>query len=476
MPRTIALLVTATLLLQACGGGGGSNSTPSPTSPPVPPPAPFESPHPTMWETRSASDAGFNSAALDTALGYAMADGSFTQAALVIRGGKLIEERYRGVAEGEVASLTALSSGATTQDPAFWYDNYGSRDSESPVTSWSTAKSFTSVLIGIAIDKNLITSTDQPASDFITEWRSDARATVTIEQLLDMRSGLVPICFLQNTGALGECVNGSDAAAGGNIVYDQDQMSACINRPLAVDGGAYPWANGGVYTANEFLYSNCDTQVLGEILYRATGQDPGTFAEAELFEPLNIAAVWWRDNVEDGQANGNYLSYCCLDSTARDFAKFGYFMMLGGLELETGTQYASYISSVTSMSSFYDKQFWSFCAETVNEECVNRVIHTTGFDGQFIVIDFKNDLLIVRTSLYKPYLNFSDERKMRLIPGLVAESNWTGSLPSAMAIPINSSFSIREFHAQVVSALTPDESPDDEPPPEPFSGEIGSRP
>ncbi len=455
-PLTRALFVAVTLFLQACGGGGG-NSAPVPTLSPVQSPAPFESPHPAIWETRSASDAGFNTEALDAALSYAMADGSFTQAALVIKGGKLVEERYRGIAEGEVANLTALSSAATTQDPAFWYDNYGSRDSESPVTTWSTAKSFTSVLIGIAIDKDLIISTDQPASDFITEWQSDARATITIEQLLDMRSGLVPICFLQDIGMPGECVNGIDAAAGGDIVFAQDQLSACINRPLAVDGVAYPWANGGVYTANDFLYSNCDTQVLGEILYRATGQDPGTFSEAELFEPLNIAAVWWRDNVEGGQANGNYLSYCCLDSTARDFAKFGYFMMLGGLELETGTQYANYISSVTSMSDFYDKQFWSFCAETgISGGCINRVVYTSGFDGQFIVIDLKNDLVIVRASLYKPFLNFSDDRKMRLIPGLVADSNWTGSLPLAMAIPAGSSFSITEFHAQVVSALTPD--------------------
>jgi CubicO group peptidase (beta-lactamase class C family) len=270
-----------------------------------------------------------------------------------------------------------------------------------------------------------------------------------------MRSGLVPICFIAETGSAGECQNESDGAAGGNIVFAQDQMSACIHRPLASDGASYPWLSGGTYRAGEFLYANCDTQVLGEILYRATGQDPGIFAETELFEPLNIDAFWWRDNVETGQSNGNYLTYCCLDSTARDFAKFGYLIQLGELELESGKYYSNYIADITAISSFYDKQFWSFCGETNDDgECVNTVIHTSGFDGQFIVIDRKNDLVIVRASLYQSYLNFSDERKMRLVPGLVAESNWTGSLPQAMAIPTTSSFSIREFHARVVSALT----------------------
>ena len=63
------------------------------------------------------------------------------------------------------------------------------------MTSWSTAKSFTSMLIGIAIEKGFITSTEQLASDFITEWQVDDRINITIEQLLDMRSGLFLCAF-----------------------------------------------------------------------------------------------------------------------------------------------------------------------------------------------------------------------------------------------------------------------------------------
>ena len=74
-------------------------------------------------------------------------------------------------------------------------------------------------LIGMAIEKGFITSTDQLASDFITEWQADDRINITIEHLLDMRSGLVPVCFLPSTGDLGECANQGDAAAGGNIVF-----------------------------------------------------------------------------------------------------------------------------------------------------------------------------------------------------------------------------------------------------------------
>ena len=452
MKKLASLACIIALALQACGGGGGSSS---PSAPAVTPPPAFVSPHPETWETQSATDAGFNATALSDAFNYAMQDGSFTQAAIVIRDGKLIQEEYRGIADGEINMLVSLASDQGAQDPAFWTENYGTRDSASLMTSWSTAKSFTSLLIGMAIEKEFITSTNQLASDFITEWQADDRINITIEQLLDMRSGLVPVCFLANSGALGECANQGDAAAGGNIVFYPDQMTGCINRGLAVDGAPYPWDSDGIYTEGEFLYSNCDTQVLGEILFRATGQDPGTFAQAELFEAINMTAYWWRDNVESGQANGNYLSYCCLDATAQDFAKFGYLMQLGGIEVESGTQYGGYVSDILAMDSFYDKQFWSFCAEQDGGgNCLNRVIHTSGFDGQFVVMDFKHNLIIVRASLYKSYLNHSDDRKMFLIPGAVATSNWLGSVPNAMAIQAPTTFSITEFHARVVSAIS----------------------
>ena len=452
MKKLASLACIIALALQACGGGGGSSS---PAAPAVTPPPSFVSPHPETWETQSATDAGFNATALSDAFNYAMQDGSFTQAAIVIRDGKLIQEEYRGIADGEINTLVSLASDQGAQDPAFWTENYGTRDSASLMTSWSTAKSFTSLLIGMAIEKEFITSTNQLASDFITEWQADDRINITIEQLLDMRSGLVPVCFSADSGALGECTNQGDAAAGGNIVFYPDQMTGCINRGLAVDGAPYPWDSDGIYTEGEFLYSNCDTQVLGEILFRATGQDPGTFAQAELFEPINMTAYWWRDNVESGQANGNYLSYCCLDATAQDFAKFGYLMQLGGIEVESGTQYGGYVSDILAMDSFYDKQFWSFCAEQDGGgNCLNRVIHTSGFDGQFVVMDFKHNLIIVRASLYQSYLNHSDDRKMFLIPGSVATSNWLGSVPNAMAIQAPTTFSIAEFHARVVSAIS----------------------
>ena len=456
-PSLSSLLIFA--ILSACGGGGGSTDT-SVTVPPSSPPA-FESPHPDIWETASASEAGFDEDALDSAFEYAVTDGFYTQAVVLIKDGKLVRERYRGITDAEAAGLAAISSLPEGQNAGYWQDLYGDRDAASAVTSWSTAKSFTSVLIGMAIEQGAIDSTTQSASDFIDEWEADDRASITIQQLLDMRSGLVPKCSSFETGVVGECSDYLSASSGGNIVYAADQLSGCIDREFAVPGTVYPWVSpqgDGPYEAGQFYYSNCDTQVLGEIIFRATGQDPGLFAQQNLFEPLNIEADWWRDDVETGQANGNYLTYCCLDSTARDFAKFGYMLLLGGIETSEGKSYASYVSTILAQDETYRNQFWAYCDSepfSASPDCENVLMMTIGFDGQFILVDQKNDIVLVRTSLYEPILNFSDERKMRLNPLLLSESNWVASLPMAMLGP-RSEFGILSFYLAVADALQSD--------------------
>ena len=452
-----SLLIFA--FISACGGGGGSTdiiTTVTTTSPAV-----FESPHPDIWETASASEAGFDEDALDSAFEYALTDGFYTQAVLLIKDGKLVKERYRGISDTEAAGLASISGLPEGQNAGYWKDLYGARDAASAVTSWSTAKSFTSVLIGIAIEQGAIQSTAQPASDFIDEWEADDRASITIQQLLDMRSGLVPKCSRPDTGLVGQCRDYLSASSGGNILYAADQLSGCIDRELAVSGTVYPWVSPqgeGSYETGQFFYSNCDTQVLGEILFRATGQDPGVFAQQNLFEPLNIKADWWRDDVEAGQANGNYLTYCCLDSTARDFAKFGYMLLLGGIETSEGKNYASYVSEILAQEETYRNQFWAYCDSqpfTASPDCENVLVMTIGFDGQYILVDQKNDIVLVRTSLYEPILNFSDERKMRLNPQVLAESNWVASLPMAMLGP-GSEFGILTFYLAVADGLLSD--------------------
>ena len=407
--------------------------------------------HPRAWDTVSPESVGMNSQLLNQAFDYAFSDGSFTQAAVVIKDGFLVYERYGGISDNE-ASILASN---TSSNSNLYKSIYGSRDKDSLVTSWSTAKSFVSFLIGIAEEEGYINSVRDSASIYISEWSSDNRNTITIKDLLDMRSGLYPVCFDQTQFELKECSNPSDSSSGGNIVFSDDQMTGCINRNFAQDGVFHPWFNNGqaVFKKGDFVYSNCDTMVLGEIIFRATGQDIQTFAEYNLFSKIHISAEWWKDYTMNGQSNGNYLAYCCLDSTARDFAKFGYMLLLEGVWEGNNQKYKSYTQAISSLDS-YGLQFWALCAKPEsNNDCDDWIISTIGYDGQYIMIDFKRNLVVVRTSLYQPIQNLSQEKKMKLINSDISQSNWVASVPRGLGANINTNFNPSQFFKLVTDSI-----------------------
>ena len=444
---TTILLTLIVTMLASCGGGSKSSA---PTNQDTQQSTIKAVTEPVVWLEATPESVGMDSSILEQTFDQAFVDGSYTQAALVIKDNKLIYERYRGILPSEVTNFEA------TRD-IDGQERYGLRDKDSLATSWSTAKSFTSVMIAIAIEQGYIESLSEPASNHIDEWQEDERAAITIRNLLDMRSGLPIICYDFSMQSLEVCPDGG--TAGGNLVYSSDQMSACIDRRLAATNVYQPWyTNGPLWQAGYWLYSNCDTMVLGEILYRATGQDLQTYADLHLFSKIGMQAQWWRDNDGTSQVDGNYLAYCCLDATPRDFARFGQLLLNNGLwdgEQVIPSSYVDSIKNITVDSRVseiwggglfsYGLQFWSIIPETLEGGSVypepNTLLSTVGFDGQYITLDFDNNMVVVRNSLYSPIINASDERKMVISQGNLEESNLVGSLPNGIGLTDGSNYS-----------------------------------
>ena len=446
MKKTLIILFS--LLIVSCGGGSSSASDMD--NDPIAPPQTYPT-HPLVWDVVTPESVGMSSSGLEQAFDYVFQDGSFTQAAVVIKDGKLVYERYRGMTDNEANILASTLS----ENGDFYKSLYAQRNQNSYISSWSTAKSFASFLIGIAVESGAINSIEDSASNYITEWSSDERSSISIKDLLDMRSGLPPACFNFVTGEIGECLNASDSSSGGNIVYADDQLTKCIDRDLATEGVTHPWFESGltVYSRGAFQYSNCDTMVLGEIIFRATGQDIQTYAEYNLFSKIGIDASWWRDFTSSGQSNGNYLAYCCLDSTARDFAKFGHMLLLNGVWEGSNKRYSSYVDLIKNLNS-YGLQFWTICAKAQsNSNCDDWIISTIGFDGQYIMIDFQRNLVVVRASLYTPIQNLSQDRKMKLNPSNLAQSNWIATVPNGLGSSANPNISASAFFELIANSI-----------------------
>ena len=459
----IKITILSALLLSSCGGGGGSSEpdlgTNSSNS--------NQTPSPFTWMAVDPEDVGLNPSKLQMAIDYALEDGGLTQSVVIIKDGKLVGDGHRGLSSNE-ANL--VCSGLDLLDDCVqnMMDWYGDRDKNSLGTSWSTAKSFTSILIGIAIDQGLIQSVEEEASNYITEWQGDNRSTITIRNLLDMRSSLHPVCGDSSNTSPYPCT--SWATSGGSLVWSDDQLSECLQSQLA-EGQSQPWYYWE-WSRGNFYYSNCDTQILGELLFRATGQDPFTYADTHLFSKLNMTAFWWRDNTEIGQSNGNYLTYCCIDATTSDFAKFGQMILNGG---ELGGQrivsqnYIDMIKNIVNDSNVeawlgdysYGLKFWTISpadvvnssGESVSYPPSNTLFSTIGFDGQYIIIDFENNMVIARNSFYQHIENLSSDRKMKLVPNNLTQSNWVASLSKGMGSDYNSTLSIQQFLLKVNESI-----------------------
>ena len=77
---------------------------------------------------------------------------------------------------------------------------------------------------------------------------------------------------------------------------------------------------------SRWLYNNADLELLGGILYRATGMQADEFAARELFEPLGITAWDW----EQGRNEGYPSLSGALQLRPLDMAKLGQMVLDGG--------------------------------------------------------------------------------------------------------------------------------------------------
>ena len=117
--------------------------------------------------------------------------------------------------------------------------------------------------------------------------------------------------------------------------------------------------------------------------YVKEGQPIGSKAIAESSK-LDISAEWWKDNSNGGQDNGNYLTYCCIDMTARDFIKFGQLLLNDGLWENERILSPSYVQQIKDLTT-YGLKFWPISSNYISSPSpsVSKFIFAIGFPSNF---------------------------------------------------------------------------------------------
>ncbi len=179
------------------------------------------------------------------------------------------------------------------------YEYYGQNTSASDVNpSYSVAKSFTSALVGIAINEGKIKNVNDKVIDYIPELIGIAMSEkLEIEHLLNMTSGIKLKLM-------------TDA----QLYYGNDVTKALRSVEFAHQPGTYQ------------EYINLDVQLLGLILHRATGKKPSEYLTEKIWKPIDMCsdAIWTTDK------KGADKTFCCMGATALDYAKFGRLFLNNG--------------------------------------------------------------------------------------------------------------------------------------------------
>jgi len=340
----------------------------------------YSVPQPTNdgWETASLQSVGMNPNYLINLMNRLDEIGEHRiHSLLIIKSGKLVFEEYFPGDKFNLAQFTG--------ETGF--------DMDDTHNLCSATKSFTSALIGIAIDNGFIQSVDQKVFDFFPE-HSDLltaapeKQNMTLEHLLTMRSGLE---WDDETYPYSDPRNDIN-----RLFNSSDPIRYILSKNLIEAPGTF------------FAYRNCNTNVLGEIVRKASGQRLDYFARDYLFTKLGITNYEW-------QRLPNNVIFCSGDLRLRprDLAKFGQLFLNDGTwegERIISQQWVNVSTrKFTSFNNWwgnvdgYGYQWWQW----ENIYGVNYPAYmASGWGGQWIVVSPDMNTVVITTAgnYYTPEL------------------------------------------------------------------------
>jgi len=316
------------------------------------------------WRTASASSAGLSEATLN-ALADSLRAGVFGDitSVLIARGGELVYESYF---KGTEATLR---------------------------NTRSATKTVTGMLLGIAVDQQLLPGAATPALQYL-------RARPVLHP--DPRKDEITVEDLMTMSSLLECDDWNQFSSGNEerMYIHENWLQFMLDLPVK---GAPPWetpASERPY-GRAFNYCTGGVYMLGRVLEGASEATVGDFAAAHLFTPLGIEALKWpRTPLGTYQTGGG------LELRSRDLLKLGQLYANGGMW--NGTRIVSEAWVETSMQPHaafegssgepieYGYLWWIAPSEVSGESI--PTVYMTGTGGNKVVVVPSLNLVVVVTS------------------------------------------------------------------------------
>lgn len=252
------------------------------------------------------------------------------------------------------------------------FERYGlDFDAQGRWTSFSVAKSFTSTLVGAAIQDGYIKSLEDKVSTYIPGLRGSAYDDVSVRQLLTMSSGVQWNEDYEDPNA--------DVARFNNAVPEPGMdatVSYMRHLPRAHPAGAV------------WHYNTGETNLVGVLVSSATKRPLAQYLQEKVWQPFGMEskATWLLS------ATGHEIAGCCLQAGVRDYARFGLFVLGGGVAGGKQVVPADWFAQATTRQKDigqpgrgYGFQWWTYDDGSFAAQ---------GIFGQGIFIDPKRKLVI----------------------------------------------------------------------------------
>lgn len=273
--------------------------------------------------------------------------------------------------ESELKSLGAASFLVVKDGQVIFEDYYTGYNNRSKTNSFSMAKTVTTILLGIAIEEGYVKNLDQPIVDFLPEFKDDPIGkTATVRQL-----------SLMNSGYEWDENYYTPFSPTVQLYYDDDVSDFVLNRHFSAEPGTF-WE-----------YSSASTELLGIFLLRALQKSGAAMTLSEylsekIWKPMqmNDDALWHTDT------QGMELTYCCLNTNARNYAKLGLLMMNKGRWNGQQLVPSAFTEEMIKPKGqpFYGLSTW------LSEDQSPAFYAFSGHLGQFIINVPEHNMVVVR--------------------------------------------------------------------------------
>jgi CubicO group peptidase (beta-lactamase class C family) len=247
---------------------------------------------------------------------------------------------------------------------------------ETRLISWSMAKSIVHAAVGILVADGRL-QLDAPAP--VAEWAGTDKQRITLEDLLEMRSGLE---FVED--------------------YVDDAVSHCLEMLFGSGGDDVAGYAAALPLVHEpgtvWNYSSGTTNIISRIVGDALGDRPGAghermsaFLHDRLFTPAGMDSAQPRFD-----AAGTFIGSSYVDAVARDFARFGELYRNDGVAAG-GTRVlpAGWLDHARTFVAHdpdggfdYGRHWWMWPDLPGSVAC-------HGYEGQYTVVVPDRDLVVV---------------------------------------------------------------------------------